>query len=233
MIARYIRPLCLLGMLGCAAPNEQLGERLDLSEMQTREELAALKGAAESSYDRERAMAERLQLVEEQNVDLESRVLRLESELEALQQAPAAAPPPIVQRSAPAPAMGGGFDAMETYRQALDLYRMRQYDAALERFGRIVAEAPDSPRADNAQYWMGECHYGLGRFRPALAEFTKVFAYRKTEKADDAQLKIARCYLNLGAAEQAVSAFQKLVDDYPDSEYVTAAQKEMGYLQGP
>ena len=134
-----------------------------------------------------------------------------------------------VEEEAPEPA----FDALEAYRQALDLYRTRQYDAALDRFAEVIERVPGGDRADNAQYWIGECHYGLGRWRPALAAFTRVFAYRKTEKADDAQLKIARCYLNLGEKEQALTAFRKLLDEYADSEYAEAARKEMGYLQGP
>ena len=85
--------------------------------------------------------------------------------------------------------------------------------------------------ADNAQYWTGECYYGLGKYRQALTAFTKVFAYRKTEKADDAQLKIARCYLGLDEKSKALSSFQKLLDEYPESEYLSKAQKEMQYLQ--
>ena len=92
--------------------------------------------------------------------------------------------------------------------------------------------APYGSWADNAQYWKGECYYGMGKFDQGLTEFTKVFAYRKTEKADDAQLKIARCYLALGEKTSALRAFQQLVDEYPKSEYVGKAKKEISYLHG-
>ncbi len=97
----------------------------------------------------------------------------------------------------------------------------------------MLTSAPYSELADNAQYWKGECFYGIGKFSQALTEFTKVFAYQKTEKADDSQLKIARCYMAMGEKDKALSAFQKLVDEYPKSEYVDVARKEMQYLQGP
>ena len=73
----------------------------------------------------------------------------------------------------------------------------------------------------------------MGRFRQALTEFTKIFVYRNTEKDDDAQLKIARCYLSLGEKGRALMALRKLIDEYPESEYVANARREIRYLQGP
>ena len=61
-------------------------------------------------------------------------------------------------------------------------------------------------------------------------EFTKIFAFSRTEKADDAQLKIARCYLRLQEQDKAISAFRKLLNEYPNSEYVLRARKELKHL---
>ena len=72
----------------------------------------------------------------------------------------------------------------------------------------------------------------MGKFRQALSEFTKVFAFSKTEKADDAQLKIGRCYLALGERDQAIQAFRKLLEEFADSEYAATARKELKYLGG-
>jgi TolA-binding protein len=118
------------------------------------------------------------------------------------------------------------------YRAALDTYRDRRYREALEGFGDVLRAAPNGNLADNSQYWIGECHYGMGEFRRALAEFTKVFAFAKTEKDDDAQLMIARCYMALGESKQALSAYQKLLGDYPGSEYTGAVRREIEYLRG-
>ena len=233
-VARLALPLALLAAAGCASSAARdLQEQMDQAAVEYREEIEALKLAAGSSYEREKALADRLQLAEERNAQLAEEMGALRGELEESR----AAPPVQAQApAAPEPATvapSDAFDALEVYRQALDLYRTRQYDAALGRFSEVIEGAPRGDRADNAQYWIGECHYGLGRWRPALAAFTRVFAYSKTEKADDAQLKIARCYLNLGEKEQALAAFRKLLDEYADSEYAEAARKEMGYLQGP
>ena len=93
--------------------------------------------------------------------------------------------------------------------------------------------APYSEWADNAQYWKGECYYGMGKYGQGLIEFAKIFAFSRTEKADDAQLKIARCHLALGEKQKALEAFRKLLEEYPESEYASTARGEIGHLQGP
>ncbi len=71
---------------------------------------------------------------------------------------------------------------------------------------------------------MGECDYALGRYRPALEAFEKVFLYAKTEKGDDAQLMMGKCYLHLKDNEKALVELKRLTVDYPDSEYYGEAQ---------
>ena len=216
-------------VLGACATPGQVDRRIDQWEASQREEVEALKRAVEASYDRERAMADRLQQTEETNA-------QLQQELNALKKRPA--PPPVdaiqvsTMSSRNAEAQAKQSDVFKIYQGALAEYRNRKYDQALVEFDRLLAAAPFSEWSDNAQYWKGECYYGIGKYRQALTEFTKVFAFQKTEKADDAQLKIARCHLALGERDRALAAFRKLLDEYPDSEYVRAAQKEMKYLGG-
>ena len=123
-------------------------------------------------------------------------------------------------------------DALSLYQNALAIYKQKQYKQAVAQFDRVLAAAPYGEWADNAQYWKGECYYGMGQFRQALTEFTKVFAFSKTEKADDAQLKVGRCYMALEELDQAISAFRKLLTEFAESEYVAVARKELKYLGG-
>jgi tol-pal system protein YbgF len=225
--------LLIFGLGGCAAPSQEMEQRLEQWQSEQRQEVEALKRAVEASYDRERAMADRLRQAEEANAQLrqEMHALRdqsttLRARLDSMQ----TTAPPAVQ---PRTGRTQEADALRTYQRGLENYRNRRYETALGQFGEILSTAPYSEWADNAQYWKGECYYGLGKYSQALAEFTKVFAYRKTEKADDAQLKIGRCYLALGERDRALQAFQKLLDEYPQSEYVEAARKEMKHLGGP
>ena len=223
-----------LALAGCAAPSQDMVERLDQQEVETREEVEALKRAVEASYDRERAMAERLRQAEETDAQLRQQVETLQQELSGLQGKLDA-----VRRESRNVDMGAvevfrtdRFNAPKTYRAARASYDDHGYDKALGQFTEILTMAPYSDLADNAQYWIGECYYGLGKFDQALTEFTKVFAYSKTEKDDDAQLKIGRCYMDLGEKDKALLALQKVLDDYPDSEYVDDAHRLMKMLRG-
>ena len=191
-----------------------------------REHIDNLSRTAEASYDREQALAARLSIAEERSAQLHEQVAIQESDLGALsRQLDSLRGREEMRDSTPQP----GISA--TYRTALDDYREHRYKAALERFGDVLSAAPSGNLADNSQYWMGECYYGLNEYRAALAEFTKVFAYSETEKDDDAQVMIARCQMALGEREEALSAFQKLLEEYPASEYLAAARKEIEILR--
>lgn len=214
---------CIGGICGCATTTPKLEAALE-SEAMLSAELETLRLSAEASYERERAMAERLLQAEESKQALESQLRNLQAQLMQLEGRLDTA------KAVPLQSVND-FDIMKVYRMALDNYREHHYEKAMAQFAEILMRSPDSEWADNAQYWTGECHYGLGKYRQALTAFTKVFAYRKTEKADDAQLKIARCYLGLDEKSKALSSFQKLLDEYPESEYLSKAQKEMQYLQ--
>ena len=217
----------IVWLASCAGPGSEMAARMERGDTELREHIDDLRRAADASYDREQALATRLRLAEERSAQLQEQVARQEVDLRAL---------------------GGQLDSLgglrETrtrtpqsgisanYRAALDDYRERRYQAGLERFGDVLRAAPSGNLADNSQYWMGECYYGMGEFRRALAEFTKVFGFAETEKDDDAQVMIARCYMALGESEEALSAYEKLRDEYPGSEYMASARKEIEYLRG-
>ncbi|MEE3259676.1 MAG: tetratricopeptide repeat protein [Candidatus Latescibacterota bacterium] len=228
MIKRATSALILTLALSACATTAQVDQRIDQWETTQREEIEALKRAVEASYERERAVADRLRQTEEASGELRQELdaikdqnKTLRTELDSLPASPVM--PETRSRS-------NKSNVFKIYQGALEQYRSRKYDRALVEFDRLLQAAPFSEWSDNAQYWKGECYYGIGKYRQALTEFTKVFAFRKTEKADDAQLKIARCHLALGERNRALAAFRKLLDEYPESEYLPAARKEMKYL---
>ena len=218
-----------LVVVACAGRNQDAVPAAD-EETELRSEVEDLKRAVNASYDRERALAERLQSTEESNAqlrhELEQQLGELGSLKGRLDSLSTSSPTAVTSRPS---AVG----VPRRYKAALALYDDRLYDRAVKEFAVILSGSPGSNLADNAQYWIGECYYGMGRFRQALTEFTKVFAYRNTEKDDDAQLKIARCYLSLGEKDRALMALRKLIDEYPESEYVGNARREIRFLQGP
>ncbi len=228
---------------GCAAPATQTPEEPDL--LQTlAEEVEELKARREedpiamreiarlrAELDSLKAEQGKLRALEEEQRNignrvalLDDQVARLEERIKRLTEQPS--PKPEVAAFRPTE-----YETESAYRAALQDYRAKRYDQAIGEFSEILALAPQSKWADNAQYWIAECYYALGNYRHAITEFQKVFAYPGSEKADAAQLKIALCYINIGDEERAKEALRKFLLDYPESEYVPKARSLLEELK--
>ena len=119
----------------------------------------------------------------------------------------------------------------EDYQLALQAYNNRNYKNAISMFEELLAINSSHSLSDNCRYWIGESYYGLGNFNQAVIEFTKVFSFGKSNKLDDAQLKLGLCYWKLGDSGRAAQEFERLISDYPDSEYIEKAQEFISRLQ--
>ncbi len=111
------------------------------------------------------------------------------------------------------------------YQQARDLFEAFKYREAIDAFTRILEQNPDDVLADNSQYWIGECYFGLKEYQQAVMEFQKVFAYSMTDKYDDAQLMIGLSYVRSGQKEKAQKEFETFLNNYATSEYAGVARK--------
>ena len=230
-----------LGLGACAAPppTEQPPGQWEEAQQEKSEAFQTLEHAVAAAYEREQAMAERVRQLETSNAQLRQALKALQSQNRVL-----SARLDSLPRRAMVPRGASNTSNRDTradttlaaafnmYQGALYYYRHKQYDRALVEFDRLLQQAPMSEWSDNAQYWKGECYYGLRQYQQALIEFTKVFAFSNTGKADDAQLKIARCHVALGERDRALAALHKLLDEYPDSEYVSIAQEKIKQLGG-
>ncbi len=132
--------------------------------------------------------------------------------------------------SSPSTSLRTGGTFKEKYNQALALYNNGNYQRAIDAFNGLLALNASNSLVDNCQYWKGEAYYGLGDYNQAILEFNKVFMFNDSNKLDDAQLKLGLCYMQLGDKQKARSEFEKLLANYPDSEYVERAQRYLSQL---
>ncbi|MCG8608533.1 tetratricopeptide repeat protein [bacterium] len=136
----------------------------------------------------------------------------------------------VQARPAP-PKTTSTFDFKLKYDQALRQYNARSYNEAIAIFSELLMADSEHSLSDNCQYWIGESYYGLQNYNQAISEFEKVFLFPNSNKVDDAQLKLGLCYMRLGDRVQAHAEFDRLLANYPNSEYKAAAQKYLGKLQ--
>ncbi len=182
--------------------------------------------SAEMQKEIERLQRE-LSAKDQQVSDLRNTLMERDSRLQQLEQQ--ASQSQVRTRPTAAPAAGAdGY--LQRYAEARNLYEQRRYSDAAALFQEILSENDKSSYADNCQYWVGECYYGMGKFEQAIAEFEKVFKFTRSNKIDAATLKLGLCYVRLNDRQQARSWFEQLLARYPNSPYVANARKYLTKL---
>ena len=117
------------------------------------------------------------------------------------------------------------------YDRVMEEFKHRDYEAALAGFKLFIELHRESALASNAQYWIGECQYRLGRYRDALGSFYNVVSYYPlSHKLAASTLKIGQTYTKLGDHDKARMMFDRVVDQYPDSAEAELARKAIDVM---
>lgn len=111
------------------------------------------------------------------------------------------------------------------YDEARTEFEAHNYKSAIQYFESLLANSASHSLSDNAQYWIGECHYALRQYDAAIIDFEKVSTFTNSNKKDDAQFKLGVCYLRKGNKAKAMEEFGRLQSDYPKSEYISKINK--------
>lgn len=120
------------------------------------------------------------------------------------------------------------------YDRIMDEFKHRDYKAAMAGFQLFIELHSESALAANAQYWIGECQYRMGRYRDALKSFYDVVSnYPLSPKLAASTLKLGQTYTKLGDHEKARLMFDRVVDQYPDSSEAEVARKAIEAAPSP
>jgi TolA-binding protein len=116
------------------------------------------------------------------------------------------------------------------YKTGLEKFYDKKYNEAIDIFNKLLETNSDHRLASNCQYWIGESYNGLGNYRGAIEAFNQVLGFRRSYKFDDALIMSGLLNLKLGNKQTAKENFQKLVSNYPESEYAPKAMSYLGRL---
>jgi tol-pal system protein YbgF len=216
-LARIERVMANQSMLDMANQSEAL--RADVRAMHN--DVDQMSNAFEAGRKQQRDMY----------ADLDQRMKNLESRSGASAAnaavAPAAAAAAAAAGSSAAPAEAGDEDKA-SYQAAFNLLKDGQYDRAVAAFQKFLASYPDSPLADNGQYWLGEAYYVNRSFAEAQAAFQKVVdKYPQSRKLPDAMLKIGYCRYEMKQWESARAVLGQLVARFTDTPAARQAQQRL------
>ena len=128
-------------------------------------------------------------------------------------------------------AAGESEAAKKDYDEAWRLVERKDFRAAIPRFREFLKKYPNSDFSDNAQYWLGECYYGMKEYDQAILEFDAVRRkYPKSDKVPAALLKQGFAFAELGDKVDARLILQELADRYPQSEEAAKAKQKLKTL---
>ena len=121
--------------------------------------------------------------------------------------------------------------SQQLYDRVMEEYKHGDYEAALAGFRLFIALHRQSPLAANAQYWIGDCQYHLGRYNEALDSFYNVRVYNPVSpKLAASAFKIGQTYSMLGDYHRARLMFDRVLDQYPNGPEAELARKAMNVM---
>ncbi len=119
----------------------------------------------------------------------------------------------------------------EVYNMAYADYRKGNFKLAIDGFKIYREQFPESPLADNALYWIGECHFSQEKYKEAIDSFNDlILNYPQGDKIPAAYLKKGISLTELGKKEEALSVFKLLVSKFPLEEETKIAQQKIKEL---
>jgi tol-pal system protein YbgF len=164
-------------------------------------------------------LGEALKAQEEASKSRDGELKQLREALQQAQSAAAAAAAASANELVVADSAAGETAVVKRdYEIAWHAMEKRDYRLAISRFKDFLKRHPKSNLADNAQYWIGESHYGLREFDQAIIEFDAVRRrYPQGEKVPAALLKQGFAFAELGEKLNARLLLQEVVEKYPDT----------------
>lgn len=131
----------------------------------------------------------------------------------------------------PKPSISPNLSPQEVYNMARSDYLKGNFQLSIDGFKIYIAQFPESPFADNALYWIGECYFSQKDFEKAIEQFNQLLlSYPRGDKIPAAYLKKGISFMELEKKEEALSVLKLLISKYPLEEETKIAQQKIKEL---
>jgi len=121
---------------------------------------------------------------------------------------------------------------LELYDISLASFKEGKFEEAMEGFKGLLKKHPKSDRADNAQFWIGECHMALKQYEQAILAYQEVIKkYPEGNKVPNAMLRQAIAFFELKDKTSTRLLLKKIINKYPNSSEAKIAQKKLEALK--
>jgi len=124
-------------------------------------------------------------------------------------------PPPETSTSDQSASLETGSDSAQ-YQAAYEQVLAGNYADAEAGFTAFIAAFPESKRASDANFWLGEAQYSQGKYNDAAKTFLNAYkAYGKSAKAPEMLLKLAMSLAALDSKDTACATLRQVSKSYP------------------
>lgn len=119
-------------------------------------------------------------------------------------------------------------EARMIYESAYLNYVKGNYNEAITGFRSYLKVAPNSPLADNAMYWIGECYYSMGKRQDAVDTFNELInKYPQSNKRPTALYKIGIIYEEAKDTKTAKTYFERVIKEFPNAPEASLAKERL------
>jgi tol-pal system protein YbgF len=189
-------------------------------------------------------IAETTRVLREKADETTVRLSTMSQEVQSLRQAMSSmsAPAPVTPAidpaatdpSATAPSSAGAnppppnLSPTQLWDRVYALYTAGQFDLAIEGFQSYIRAFPTSPRAAEAQAYIGHSYYSAGKYSDAATALQRVISnYPQSESVPEAYYKLGLTYEAMKQLEQARRVFETVIKNHSNTQFATLAQQAL------
>lgn len=156
-----------------------------------------------------------------------------EPEVVAVEPPPTPGPEPVVEPlEPPAPAPEEDPEAIRLFQRAREDYQQGNYEVAIILFKQYLRQYPQSAKAGDAQYWVGESLYAQKEYNAAIVAFDEVIQqYPQNGMVAAATLKVGLSFANLDDKPNARFFLQQVQENFANSAEAQLATEKLKQLR--
>ena len=199
-------------------------EEVDSPFENRRRESQGLAGQAGSMQDYVRLKSQ----VDEINQDIDNKEREISSLVSAVNESKQQVTD--MQAAAPAGRMEANAGFSRAYEQALNNFYSKRYAQAVQMFTELITQFPMHSLVSSCHYWVGESQFNLGNYQEAISSLNQVLQAARSLKKDDALMALGKSYSQLNRKEEAREALNRLIREFPNSEFVSKAEAMLNQM---
>jgi len=114
------------------------------------------------------------------------------------------------------------------FEEALAHLRAADFATGAAGLNKLLQNHPQTGYRESAWYWLGNAHYGLRAYKPAIQSFKKLADQAPDHaRTPEALLSIGNCHLELKDNTSARKVLEQLIKQYPQTEAAQAARDRL------